>query len=412
MKPESFTLRLITPCMSGGASAEEKSEIRAPSIRGQLRWWFRTLGGFRSLPGDRISQERIVFGSVTRETGVGSRLLLQVDNCGAMKTEVLSGSTPPAYVLSTPLREKQRVALGEDQEFTLRVGWRGSGYPRSDIAALISVMANIGALGFRSRRGFGALAPVFNQTTPLPPLFAALAKFPAAEAALILRELTVKQPIRDWSECVGLLSNWLQGWRHHGQMDRAWKWDDRQAQRGHWKRIAEEQKTANIEKEGFPYARRDHNEGLAALGHDRPTSNPKTPLGDDNTVFRAALGLPIIQQYSSIADSRDANKQAQKWKREVKWHPEFDRDKAREDRDYKGEGRFASPVLLRPHRDAQGKWHALVIFVDAHKWPDGKPVYLSGQERQVAMVTLPDGTRSPALYEDMKNDNALKPFGG
>ena len=46
------------------------------------------------------------------------------------------------------------------------------------------------------------------------------------------------------------------------------------------------------------------------------------------------------------------------------------------------------------------------------RWPDGKPVYLNGEQRQVAMVTLPDGTRSPALYEEMKDDKALKPFTG
>ena len=69
--------------------------------------------------------------------------------------------------------------------------------------------------------------------------------------------------------------------------------------------------------------------------------------------------------------------------------------------------RFASPVLLlRPHRDAQGKWHALVIFVDAHKWPNdpmtGKPkqVFLNGQPRSVSLD----------LYETMKADPALRPF--
>lgn len=58
------------------------------------------------------------------------------------------------------------------------------------------------------------------------------------------------------------------------------------------------------------------------------------------------------------------------------------------------EGRFASPVLLRPHRDADGKWRALVIFVDAHRWPEGKPVFLNGQPRNVSLD----------LYDAMKND--------
>jgi len=41
-----------------------------------------------------------------------------------------------------------------------------------------------------------------------------------------------------------------------------------------------------------------------------------------------------------------------------------------------------------------------VIFVDAHKWPAGKRVFLNGQERDVSLD----------LYEAMKADPALMPF--
>ena len=95
---------------------------------------------------------------------------------------------------------------------------------------------------------------------------------------------------------------------------------------------------------------------------------------------RPALGLPILQFFSSRGHT-------------VKW------EQGRGNRD-EAKGRFASPVLLRPHRDAQGKWHALVIFVDAHKWPVGKPVYLDGQPRLVSL----------GLYEAMKKDPNLSSF--
>lgn len=62
--------------------------------------------------------------------------------------------------------------------------------------------------------------------------------------------------------------------------------------------------------------------------------------------------------------------------------------------------RHESPVLLRPHRDATGQWHALVIFVDAHRWPEGKPVFLNGQPRRVSLD----------LYNAMKADPRLKQF--
>lgn len=47
-------LTFITPCFCAGAD-QNKPEIRAASIRGQLRWWFRVLGGTKI-------QEANVFG--------------------------------------------------------------------------------------------------------------------------------------------------------------------------------------------------------------------------------------------------------------------------------------------------------------------------------------------------------------
>ena len=49
-------LQLITPCFCAGADQTEP-ELRAASFRGELRWWFRCLGGTRE-------QESAVFGSV------------------------------------------------------------------------------------------------------------------------------------------------------------------------------------------------------------------------------------------------------------------------------------------------------------------------------------------------------------
>lgn len=70
MKRESFHLELITPCFCAGADPAQ-AEIRAPSIRGQLRWWFRVLGG-------SVEDESAVFGSVAGESGVGSALRIAI----------------------------------------------------------------------------------------------------------------------------------------------------------------------------------------------------------------------------------------------------------------------------------------------------------------------------------------------
>lgn len=67
---QSFDLEFITPCFCAGANPA-MAEIRAPSIRGQLRWWFRVLGS-------SAVQEAAVFGAVAGDTGTGSALRIAV----------------------------------------------------------------------------------------------------------------------------------------------------------------------------------------------------------------------------------------------------------------------------------------------------------------------------------------------
>lgn len=53
---KTYNLKFITPAFLCGAYPA-KAELRAPSVRGALRWWFRVLGGTRE-------EEESVFGSV------------------------------------------------------------------------------------------------------------------------------------------------------------------------------------------------------------------------------------------------------------------------------------------------------------------------------------------------------------
>jgi CRISPR/Cas system CMR-associated protein Cmr1 (group 7 of RAMP superfamily) len=227
-----------------------------------------------------------------------------------------------------------------------------------DIRALVVVLCHVGALGFRGRRAMGALA--FQ--TGAPDLEDALGRF-AKPGNIVAKQLRTQAPMPR-EQCIPALANWLKSWRQHGRTPHL-----------------------ALNQPGFDYARRDHNEGLGQLSRRAVGSNPPghAPKGEDGETFRAALGLPIIQFFSSVPRG-DPNK--------VNWDWNSERSK--------GEGRFASPVLLRPHRDAEGKWHALVIFVDAHKWPTNKKVFLNGQERNVSLD----------LYDAMKKDDRLKDFPG
>jgi len=371
-------MEIITPCFSGGAQPDRFAEIRAPAIRGQLRWWFRTLGGFQSLAAQKMSvrqQEDLIFGSASGGEGHAGKLMVRVrDIIGkqAVVDDEEMGAPPASkrgYVLF-PLRPERKGQPGERlrdravikkennaapfPQFILDLAWRGAASLNDDIAALVAVFGHLGALGFRSRRAMGALA-----FTDFPyPLAESLKRFGHASSAppkqqpVAVMELqlpsvtqqarmTLVDPLAD---IVDPLAEWLRSWRAHGRTGL---------------------NDAERASPGFRFAQSDHFADEFHLGPG----------------YRPMLGMPLLTKYG-------------KWNTELP--PPGKQTK----------GRFASPVLLRPHRDASGGWHALVIFVEAHKWPSdpttGRPrrVFLNGGPRDVSLD----------LYEEMKKDRRLKAF--
>ncbi len=364
MKTQTFHLELITPCFCGGAEPEQQAEIRAPSIRGQLRWWFRTLGGLKSIEG-RMSlrdQEAMIFGSTAGDEGRAGKLLVRV--ISQIQSVVRDGQelghpnfTDPAY-FTFPIQSRERNGqkISENGRgvmlsgsFTLKTQWRGDPSLWVDLKALVSVFGNLGSLGFRGRRAMGALAitPTKDQ---IPTVTEALGRFSNAASLRIF-----KLQASNSKDAISKLGSWLRQWRTHGRTE------DHKSNHG--------DSSKPPLNRGFKYAKRDHDLGY---GVQQVSSEP---------AFRPAIGLPIIQRIQGGTNNWEWNWNARK---------------------RKGEGRFASPVLLRPHKDAQGNWHALVIFVDAHKWPDGKQVFLNGEARAVSLH----------LYEAMKSDERLSDFAG
>jgi hypothetical protein len=363
MKTETFHLELITPCFCGGAQPDQQAEIRSSAIRGQLRWWFRTLGGFKSLAPMPVSeQETMIFGSTADNHPRAGQLIVRGrppegrDARESARHPQPNMNEPEGYLLF-PLRQQVRMK-SQLPSFRLTVLWRGEVRLWSDLRSLLGVFGQLGALGFRGRRAMGALA--FSSDPP--DLAKDLDRF-SNPRNVSVKELNRPDPMPK-DQCVPALANWLKSWRQHGRTPQL-----------------------ALDQPGFDYARRDHNEGVKRLSGHIAAGDPSghAARGREGVTFRPALGLPIIQFFSS-APRGTPNKVNWEWS----WRADI----------RKAHGRFASPVLLRPHRDAQGNWHALVIFVDSHKWPVGKQVFLNGQARDVSLE----------LYEAMKNDPRLRRF--
>lgn len=342
MMLQTYPLDLITPGLCGGVRPEKQAEIRASSIRGVMRWWFRALGGFKSLaPATLAEQEILIFGCSGWGMAQAGRMLVRVKSANPDRLRSTSSrnagqlkafpGTEREYLLF-PLIKRSRAVFdaGRLPGFELEIGWRGRSGLWPDIQALATVFGHLGALGFRSRRAMGALA--FRGTAP--DLGQALAAFSGA-GQLAIKAL----PAQDAAHAISVLAKWLRKWRSSERNRRA---------------------------EVVSLGRQDHDAGLNQ--HQGP-------------VYRPALGLPIDQIFSHSQHT-------------VYW------DESYHPKQQTGSGRFASPVLLRPCRQAGSRWLALVIFADAHRWPQDKKVFINGRPRAVALD----------LYEAMKNDPQLIPF--
>lgn len=344
MKLQTYHLELITPCFCAGADPA-KAEIRAPSIRGQLRWWFRVLGGFKGLPENLRSQESLIFGSIAGDSGQAGLLTTRVAN-PSIQTSVkdssqlgyqpFSGASYLTFPIQSRTRNGQTVGYNgrgviDSGSFELQTIWKGKPELSIYIEALVSVFGHLGSLGFRGRRAMGALA--FNEQSPMS-LLEALKYFQKPDS-LIIKKIAAGSA----ADAISKLGNWLKSCRAHGRSGQ----NDNEQQSPY-----------------FPYAKRDHDIGYG--------------IADNQTSFRPALGLPIIQRTQKSTNNWELSSQAPK-------------------------GRFASPVLLRPHR-SQNQFLGLVIFVESRKWPEGTPVYMGRQQVAVSLD----------LYEAMKNDPNLHPF--
>ena len=345
MKSFPYSIETITPLFLGGASPQEQAEIRAPSIRGQLRWWFRVLGGFHHLAHLSLrEQEAAIFGTVAGEEGRASPLIVRVSGLAPsrdVRDDAGMGATiydPKGYLLF-PLRTQRdgtrkaravfNPAATSPRLFELIVLWKGDAQVAPSVQALIEIFIHLGSLGFRGRRAMGALAC----TKPLTSVAKLLAVFNRPDAISIKQLPTVT----DANSAIDKLALWLKSWRGHGR-------------------------TGNNETEqkspGFKWAKQDHDN--AATNNTRASA------------YRPALGLPVMTKYGNWGIEPAKGSQPV--------------------------GRFASPVILRPHRTTTGSFAPLVIFADAMRWPNGQQAYRGRDPTPV----------STELYDAMRADPKLE----
>lgn len=161
-------LTFITAALLAGAD-QNAPEIRAPSIRGALRWWFRVLAGDRDV---RKEEEELFGGVHGTDRPVASAISVRVEDAAIknnQKAVPLPPNTPMGYIgyFAQVSGNKQGVHrteaghyIGEGSTFTLKI--RAVRPVRSELWArleeAVKAFVWVGALGLRATRGFGRLA--------------------------------------------------------------------------------------------------------------------------------------------------------------------------------------------------------------------------------------------------------------
>ena len=188
-----FNIKFITPLLLHGKdSREPDAQGLAKALRGAWRFWFRAVvGGMLwnpSISDNELSKcvydrESKVFGSADEKDGAKFRML--VEPVGEPVT------------CETPIRFSQRTVpftgFREGCKFKITIRPRNGmiGKERDILLCVIWLWGNLGALGQRSRRGFGSPVLV-KESAKIPDWFSVLIDEPAFDSREELEHHLIK----------------------------------------------------------------------------------------------------------------------------------------------------------------------------------------------------------------------------
>jgi CRISPR-associated protein Cmr1 len=170
---ERRTYQFITPVFGGGVRVEghhkhrdERTPVRVPSIRGQLRFWWRACNPRAVTTVSELwESEAEVFGSSKRPSALVVAVARQPHaprDLSILQERHGTSDSPGLGYGAFPLRgtpgQKHGVVYQYSDDWELEFFYPES--IRRDVEAALWAWAHFGGLGGRTRRGFGAIAQV------------------------------------------------------------------------------------------------------------------------------------------------------------------------------------------------------------------------------------------------------------
>jgi len=152
MQTVTFNCEVITPMFLGGA--DQQPELRPPSIRGAMRWWFRAMmGGIigNNIP-DLQKLEMLVFGSNDQSSAITTKC----------KSYVVKKNKYARLPHKPKGSKAERNAIDINQQVTIELKLNPWVHETKDeifniACESLKLLLNFGGLGNRARRGFGSL---------------------------------------------------------------------------------------------------------------------------------------------------------------------------------------------------------------------------------------------------------------
>ena len=162
-----FDIKIVTPMFLGGANTTD-AELRVPSIKGMLRFWWRATCGIESLE-EMKKEETKLFGS-TEQKASFSLKLEGLNNIKAIKSNLSPGKKfqPKGKTFSVGIIDYLAFGIRDHKngyvrehfpsgsQFKLIFSFYNRDYKQSVLSAFYSFIDN-GGLGAKSRNGFGSL---------------------------------------------------------------------------------------------------------------------------------------------------------------------------------------------------------------------------------------------------------------
>jgi CRISPR-associated protein Cmr1 len=150
MDKKIFECETVTPLFLGGADGTT-AELRPPSIKGMMRFWWRALHGDLSIPCLKEKEGKI-FGSSDEKIG-RSKFNIRV-NPHNLETSDETFSNNKLKYLSFGTHDPKHNYIKAGQKFSIIIT---SHYPiHNDIEKSLKIMSTFGGLGSKSRNGFGS----------------------------------------------------------------------------------------------------------------------------------------------------------------------------------------------------------------------------------------------------------------